>query len=116
MVYTGSFGTVANREDFRGTISLTLADGSFYDVTGAEILLRVCCEGNSSFPVLSAQTDDNSITIASDGSSFSWAILEATMSCIRPETYNIFIRMKLNDVWTQLVSASLTVVAGGPSS
>lgn len=115
-MYTGSFGGVANQEDWTATISLVNADNTTFNVTGAEILMRVCREGHSSSPVLAAQTDDNSITIAADGSSFSWIIPRSTMANLCPEVYNVFVRMNINGGWTQLISATLTVIDGGPAS
>ena len=115
-MYTGSFGGVANQEDWTAQISLLNDDNSSYSVTGARILMRLCREGNSVSPVLQAQTDDGSITIAADGSSFSWDVPQSTMANLRPEVYNLFVRMFLNNAWTQIVSSTLTVVDGGPSS
>jgi hypothetical protein len=115
-MYIGSFGGVSNQEDWSATISLINDDNSNFNATGAEILMRLCREGNSVSAVLTAQTDDGSITIAADGSSFSWTIPRTTMSQLRPEVYNIFARMSINGGWTQLVSATLTVIDGGPSS
>jgi|SRR6185437_623878 len=115
-MYTGSFGGVSNQEDWDATISLLNDDNSDFDVTGAEILMRLCREGNSASPVIASQTDDGSITIANDGSSFSWIVPRLTMANLRPEVYNLFVRMNLNSGWTQLISATLTVIDGGPSS
>jgi hypothetical protein len=116
MVYTGSFGGVSNAEDWVATIALLDADNAAVNVTGASIALRVCREGNSSAPVLSAQTADGTIVIAGDGLSFSWTIPFATMNNLRPEVYNVFVRMTLNGATVQLVAATLTVIDGGPTS
>lgn len=115
-MYIGSFGGVSNQEDWSATISLINDDNSDFNAIGAEILMRLCREGNSASPVITAQTDDGSITISADGTSFSWTVPRTTMANLRPEVYNVFVRMLINGGWTQLVSATLTVVDGGPSS
>lgn len=115
-MYIGSFGGVANQEDWTAQIWLLNEDNSSFSVLGAEILMRLCREGNSASPALQAQTDDNSITLAPDGSSFSWTVPRLTMANLAPGVYNIFVRMNINGGWTQLVSATLTVIDGGPDS
>jgi len=115
-MYTGSLGGVSNQEDWDATFFLLNNDNTPFLVTGAVILMRLCREGNSSAAMLQAQTDDNSITISDDGTSFAWIVPRSSMQDLRPEVYNVFVRMFINGGWKQLISATLTVIDGGPAS
>lgn len=115
-MFTGSFGSASNQDDWSEDIALLNDDNSVFNATGARIFMRLCREGNSAAQVLGAQTDDGTITISSDGSSISWTIPQATMSQLRPDVYNIFVRMQINGLWTTLISATETIIDGGPAS
>jgi hypothetical protein len=114
-MYQGSFGALSNAENWAADFSLINEDNSVFSVAGARILLRVCREGNSGSAVLQAQTDDNTITISEDGSTFSWDIDLSTKS-IRADLYNVFVRMFINGGWKQLIAATITIIDGGPAS
>jgi hypothetical protein len=116
MVYTGSFGGISNQEDWNAQIALLNEDNSAFSVLGASISMFVCREGQSSAALVKAATSDGTIIIAGDGSSFSWTVPAASMQQLRPEVYNVFVRMTLNGLTSQLVSAQLTVIDGGPAT
>src|SRR5262249_37042284 len=115
-MYTGSFGGIANQEDWTAEFALLNDDNTSFSVLGAQIVMFVCREGNSSAPVITAKTDDGSITIAADGSTFSWKVPASSMAKLSPEVYNVLVRMTLNGAKTQLVSGTVTVIDGGPAS
>jgi hypothetical protein len=115
-MYTGSFGAISNVEDWKADFSLINEDNSIFSVAGARILMRVCREGNSSAAVVAAQTDDNSITISGDGSTFGWTVPLTSMQSLRPDLYNVFVRMFINGSWKQLIAGTVTIVDGGPAS
>lgn len=112
-MYTGSLGSVSNREDWIVSINLIGDDGTQFDLTGAEIVTYVCKPGCPNSPLLSGSIDDGVITL-SDNYTMQWFFDDATMKNLCPAQYDVFCRVTLDDITTQLLSASIAVVDGGP--
>lgn len=112
-MYTGSLGSVSNREDWIVSINLIGDDGTQFDLTGAEIVTYVCKPGCPNSPLLSGSIDDGVITL-SDNYTMQWFFDDATMKNLCPAQYDVFCRVTLDDITTQLLAANIAVVDGGP--
>lgn len=112
-MYTGSMGSVSNREDWIVNISLVGDDGASFDLTGANIVTYVCREGNADSPVLSASL--NSGIILTDDYTMQWHFTEEQMAGLCPQQYDVFCRVERDDITTQLLAANIAVVDGGPA-
>lgn len=112
-MYTGSLGAVSNREDWIVNITLVGADGTLFDITQAsEIETFVCPQGCPNSPVLSASLDDG-ITLT-DANTLQWAFDADEMSALCAAQYDVFARVTINSIVTQMLSASIAIIEGGP--
>lgn len=111
-MYTGSMGSVSNREDWIVNISLVGDDGTSFDLTGANIVTYVCREGNADCPVLSASL--NSGIVLTDDYTMQWHFTEEQMAGLCPQQYDVFCRVERDDITTQLLAANVAIVDGGP--
>ncbi len=114
-MYVGSLAPVSNREDWVAVSPLVDEDDEEVTLTGATFEMFVCPQGCSDNPVLSGSTDDGKITLPST-TTFQWAYTPDDMSVLRPGTYDVFLRVTIAGVVTQILSASVPIIDGGPSS
>lgn len=121
-MYDGSIAPISNREDWIFQSALTDDDGTDVDLTEATIKIYVCAKGNSTRALLSAVTvftagvgsGDDEITLPTD-TSFQFHFTASQVgAALCPGTYNIFARVTIDDVVTQLVSGNITILDGGP--
>ncbi len=112
-MYTGSMGSVSNREDWIVNISLVGDDGTSFDLTGAEIVAYVCREGCSNNPVLSASLGNG--IVLTDNYTMQWHFDESQMASLCPQQYGVFCRVERDGITTQLLSANIAIVDGGPA-
>lgn len=112
-MYTGSMGSVSNREDWIVNISLVGDDGTSFDLTGANIVAYVCREGCSNSPVLSASLGDG--IVLTDNYTMQWRFDEDQMASLCPQQYGVFCRVERDGITTQLLSANVAIVDGGPT-
>lgn len=112
-MYTGSMGSVSNREDWIVNISLVGDDGTSFDLTGANIVTYVCREGNADSPVLSASLSNG--IVLTDDYTMQWHFSEEQMAALCPQQYDVFCRVERDDITTQLLAANIAVVDGGPA-
>jgi len=56
------------------------------------------------------------VVISGDGLTVVWTFGKAKMALLCAGDYAVFVRMTLNGVTTQLISAQVSIVEGGPSS
>lgn len=112
-MYTGSMGSVSNREDWIVNISLVGDDGTSFDLTGAEIVAYVCREGCSNNPVLSASLGNG--IVLTDNYTMQWHFDESQMASLCPQQYGVFCRVERDGITTQLLSANIAIVEGGPA-
>lgn len=112
-MYTGSLGAVSNNEDWTVNISMTADDGTPFVLTGALVTLFVTDPDIPKRPIL--QASDGTITISADGLTLTWVYLAAKMNVLGAGNYAVFCRINLNGLTTQLLSAGVSIVEGGPS-
>lgn len=117
-MYTGSLGAVSNQEDWIVTIQTFDDSNNPLSIAGASLSLFVTDQDNTQYSRIAHSTADGAIVIAADGLSFTWTVLASEMFAQLPcaEQYAVFLRMVLNGVTSQLISAQVSVVDGGPQS
>lgn len=113
-MYTGSLAAVSNREDWIAVSPLIDDDGAEVDLTAATFVLDICREGCPTTAVLTASTANGKITLPSS-TTFQWAFSPTDMSTLCAGTYDVFLRVTIDDVVTQIMSASVPIVEGGPA-
>lgn len=113
-MYTGSLAAVSNREDWIAVSPLIDDDGAEVTLTDASFELFICREGCPTTPVLTASTDNGKITLPST-TTFQWAFTPDDMGTLCAGTYDVFLRVTIDDVVTQIMSASVPIVEGGPA-
>lgn len=116
-MYTGSLGLVSNQEDWTATFEIFDETNTAISIVGAVVLLFVTEEDSPHCAIISHSTADSVIIIAADGLSFSWTVPASEMaSKLSAGTYSVFVRIVLSGLTTQLLSASVSIIDGGPSS
>lgn len=112
-MYTGSMGSVSNREDWIVDISLVGDDGTSFDLTGSEVVAYVCKRGCPNSPVLSASIGEG--IVLTDDYTMQWHFSEEQMASLCPQQYDVFCRVERDDITTQLLAANIAIVEGGPA-
>lgn len=114
-MYTGSLAAVSNREDWIAVSPLIDEDGNEVTLTGATFEMFVCREGYPNTSVLTGSTSDGKITLPST-TTFQWHFTPADMAGLTAQTYDVFLRVTIDGIVTQILSASVAIVEGGPTS
>jgi hypothetical protein len=114
-MYQGSLAPVSNRENWTVTSPLIDDNGDEVTLTDAEFYLFVCRQGCPTTPVLSASTDAGTITLPTS-TTFEWDFSPDDMAVLCAGTYDVFLRVTIDDVTTQILSATMQVVEGGPAA
>lgn len=113
-MYTGSLAAVSNREDWIGVSPLIDDDGAEVTLTDANFEMFICREGCPTTAILTASTDNGKITLPSS-TTFQWAFTTDDMGTLCAGTYSVFLRVTIDDVVTQIMSATVPIVEGGPA-
>lgn len=114
-MYTGSLPAVSNREDWIVTSPLIDEDGEEIDLTDASFEMFICrqnCPGQS---VVSGSTADGTFTNPTS-TTFQWWYTPEDMNDLSAGTYDVYLRVTIDDVVTQILSCTVPIVEGGPSS
>lgn len=114
-MYTGSLGAVSNKEDWIVSSPLIDDDNEEIDLTDASFELFVCRQNSPENALLTATTDNGKITLP-DSTTFQWAFTPEDMATLCAGTYDVFLRVTIDDVVTQILSATVAVIEGGPTS
>lgn len=114
-MHTGSLAAVSRREDWIASSPLIDEDGEEVTLTDATFEMFICAQGSPDTAVLSGSTDDGRITLPTS-TSFQWAFTPDDMSVLCAGTYDVFLRVTIDDVVTQILSCTVPIVEGGPSS
>ena len=114
-MYTGSLSAVSNKEDWIVSSPLIDDDNEEIDLTGANFELFVCRQSSPENALLTASTDNGKITLPS-ATTFQWAFTPDDMAALCAGTYDVFLRVTIDDVVTQILSCSIPIVEGGPAS
>ena len=113
-MYTGSLAAVSRREDWIAVSPLIDEDNEEVTLTDATFEMFVCKQGCPDNPVLSGSTSDGKITLPS-ATTFQWAFTPDDMSALCSGTYDVFLRVTIDGVVTQILSCSVPIVEGGPA-
>ncbi len=113
-MYTGSLAPVSNREDWIVQSPLIDDDGAEVVLTSATFQLDICKEGCPTSPVLSGTLADGTFTLPTT-TSFQWWFTPDDMGSLCAGTYEVFLRVTIAGVTTQILSCSVPIVEGGPS-
>jgi hypothetical protein len=113
-MYQGSIAPVSNREDWIVISPLIDDDGTEVVLTGATIEVWVCQQGFPRSSLLSGSTVDGKITLPTT-TTFQWAFTPDDMGVLCAGTYDLFLRVTISSITTQVMAATLPIVEGGPS-
>lgn len=114
-MYTGSLAAVSNKEDWIATSPLIDEDGEEVVLTDANFEMFICRQNCADQAVLSGSTDDGRITLPTS-TTFQWAFTPDDMAVFSAGTYDVFLRVTIDDVVTQILSCTVPIVEGGPVS
>ncbi len=114
-MYTGSLAAVSNKEDWIAVSPLIDEDGTETTLTGASFEMFICRQGQPDVSALSGSTADGRITLPST-TTFQWHYTPTDMDALAAGTYDVFLRVTINSIVTQVLSATVAVVEGGPAS
>ena len=114
-MYTGTLGAVSNREDWIVVSPLVDEDGADITLTDAVFEMFICRQDKPTSAVLSGSTSDGKITLPSS-TTFQWHFTPDDLANLCAGTYDVFLRVTIDDVVSQILSATVAIVEGGPSS
>lgn len=114
-MYTGSLAAVSNNEDWIQTGSLVDETGAEVDLTAATFDMFVCRQGCPDSAVLTGTIANGKITLPTS-TSFQWAYTPDDMGGLCAETHDVFLRVTIAGIVTQIISGTVPIVEGGPSS
>ena len=114
-MYDGSIEGVSNDEDWIVQGSLIDDDGAEVTLTGATMNLWICRQGSPDTPLLSGSTADGKFTLPTP-TSFQWAFTPSDMSVLCAGTYDLYFRVIIGGITSQILACAFPVVEGGPSA
>lgn len=114
-MYQGSLAPVSNREDWIVQSPLIDEDGAEVTLTGSTINVYICRQGCPDTAVLEGSTTDGKITLPTT-TSFQWAFDPDDMSVLCAGTYDVFLRVIISSVTTQVIAGTVQIIEGGPSA
>lgn len=114
-MYTGTLAAVSNREDWIASSPLIDDDGSEVTLTDATFEMYVCRQGCPDAPILTATTENGKITLINNDLAYQWHFPPEDMGNLCAGTYDVFQRVTIDNVVTQILSCSVPVVEGGPA-
>lgn len=114
-MYTGSLAAVSNKEDWIAVSPLIDEDGEEVTLTDATFEMFICRQNCPDQAVLTATTANGKITLPS-ATTFQWWFTPSDMDDLCAGTYDVFLRVTIDDIVTQIMSASVPIVDGGPAS
>lgn len=113
-MYTGSLAAVSNKEDWIATSPLIDEDGEEVTLTDVTFEMYVCKQGCPDTALLTATNANGKITLPS-ATTFQWAFTPDDMDDLCAGTYDVFLRVTIDDVVTQILSCTVPIVEGGPT-
>ena len=112
---TGSLAAVARGEDWIATSPLIDDDGDEVTLTDATLVMSVCRQGYPDTALLTASIDNGKITLPTT-TSFQWWFDQDDTATLCAGTYDVFLYVIIDDIRTQILSATVPIVEGGPAS
>lgn len=113
-MYQGSLAPISNREDWIVSSPLIDEDNTEVDLSTADLELFICRQGCPNTSILSGSTSDGKITTPT-ATSFEWRFTPEDMAALCAGTYDVFLRVTIDDVTTQILSATVAIIEGGPA-
>lgn len=113
-MYTGSLAPVSNKEDWIAISPLIDDDGDEITLTDATFEMYVCRTGCPNTPILTATNANGKITLPTT-TSFQWWFTDEDMATLCSGSYDVFLRVEIDSVVTQILSCQLSVIEGGPA-
>ena len=113
-MYTGSLAAVSRRQDWIAVSPLIDDDNTEVTLTDVVFEMFICKQGSPDNAVLSGSTADGKITLPS-ATTFQWAFTPEDMSNLCAGTYDVFLRVTIDDIVTQILSCTVPIVEGGPA-
>ncbi len=107
-MYTGSLGTVSNRETWNQSIDVVDESGDDIDISTATITLAVRKQGDTS-PILTA-TNGSGITIASPAFTWNFTVSQTNQLCAG--NYEVGVTILITGTTTQLIVGNVIIVDG----
>ena len=114
-MYTGTLAAVSRRQDWIGSSPLVDDDGEEITLTDATFEMYICRQNDPDNAVLTATTANGGITLPSS-TTFQWHFTPTDMAVLCAGTYDVFLRVTVDDIVSQIMSATVPVVEGGPPS
>jgi hypothetical protein len=114
-MYTGSLPAVSNKEDWIAVSPLIDEDGEEVTLTDATFEMFICKPTDPDTAILTASTANGKITLPT-ATTFQWAFTPDDMDDLCAGTYDVFLRVTIDDVVTQILSCTVPIVEGGPTS
>jgi hypothetical protein len=113
-MYTGSLAAVSNKEDWIAVSPLIDEDGAEVTLTGATFEMHVCKPNNPTTAILTGTNANGKITLPSS-TTFQWHYTPDDMGDLCAGTYDVFLRVTIDGVVTQIMSCTVPIVEGGPT-
>ena len=113
-MYTGSLAAVSNKEDWIAVSPLIDEDGEEVTLTAATFEMYICKQTDPTTAVLTATNANGKITLPS-ATTFQWWFTPSDMDDLCAGTYDVFLRVTIDDVVTQIMSCTVPIVEGGPA-
>jgi hypothetical protein len=114
-MYTGTLAAVSNQQDWVETGTIIDDDGEEVTLTDATFEMYICRQNDSKNAVLTATNANGKITLPT-ATSFQWWFTQEDMNDLCAGTYDVFMRVTIDGVVEQIMSATVPVVEGGPNS
>jgi hypothetical protein len=113
-MYQGSLAAVSNKEDWIAVSPLIDEDGTEVTLTDATFEMYVCNQTDPNTAILTATTANGKITLPS-ATTFQWHFPPDDMDDLCAGTYDVFLRVTIDGVVTQIMSCAVPIVEGGPT-
>lgn len=113
-MYQGQLSPVSNREDWIVQSPLIDEDGDEIALTDADIEVFVCRQGCPQTAVLTATIDNGKVTLPTS-TSFQWQFTPTDMGSLCAGTYEVYLRVTIDDVTSQILACAVPIVEGGPA-
>lgn len=114
-MYTGSLAAVSNKEDWIAISPLIDEDGEEVTLTDATFEMYICKQTDPTNAVLTATNANGKITLPTS-TTFQWWFTPTDMATLcGGTTYDVFLRVTIDSVVTQIMSCTVPVLEGGPT-
>lgn len=114
-MFIGTLAAFSNEEDWIITSPLINDDGDEVTLTDATLVFYITKPESQKTALLTATTANGKITLPT-ATTFQIAFTPTDVADICPGTYSAFLRAIIDGIETQILSASVQCLPGGPTS